>query len=713
MVTPRKIVVKLTLGTLLLAAWPALGQETCADYPELDSCNTTPVGVCDAAAAASFVIDEGNNSWVVLPAQDDPLYPGQCSYEDDTDPFNERRGTAKDDTNNLQCALDFAAARRTEERMQATITLQAGSYCVRDGLVGLDFSGTIQGAGRGKTTLDFDNPALKDENGHLTGEGGFRTIFDVSKSVIAPNGEPVPLQDRVLVYGDEPGKTLARRYYVNGSGALTFANNRFNSRKVIIRDLHFNAGKGTRRFGQTIHGFTNLLARPLSLGSFVADATELGAETHSFGGRSDELFFMGCSRRAGRVYNYNIRQPWYAQETGTDLTALDPDLCVVPLSNPSDFESPVYPRNCGPDTCAPYAYDLETMPSITTRFIRINATARGNTNNGLYYLNGERNLTIDQVVSGDELVSLNQPVALDFTLKESVLRGLSSEFVGSLFDFGETPIVGGRVSINNNVMNRYREGEELYGCGRIWERLSLSDSSFFFSDNTLRGCQGTVVRHARIPFLSGRGIDAGHFASGGTSVPIPGLSRIRVLRNDYRQGPVLPGAEDGVASFFSAIDLLNSAVVAEAVGVPLPTLDVSVRDNIITTANYTGEQIRPFYAVPVSLIGTARARVRDNVVSGANAAAISIGMYPEDYGSYDTGTRVIENNLSGFNVIPCDAHPAYSDPCSTGSARLDEAANAKVWLGPNVSNALVVVPEDAPYAVGDLGAVGSANKIVD
>ena len=319
MFKPRKIAVNLTFGTLVLAVWPALGQETCADYPELDSCNTTPVGVCDAAAAASFVIDEGNNSWVVLPAPDDPLYPGQCSFEGDADPFNERRGTAMDDTNNLQCELDFAAAGRAEAGMQATITLKAGSYCVRDGLVGLDFSGTIAGAGRGKTTLDFDNPALKDENGHLTGEGGLRTIYDVSKSVIAPNGEPIPLQDRVMVYGDEPETTLARRYYTNGSGALTFANNRFNSRKVIIRDLHFNAGKGTRRFGQTIHGFTNLIARPLSLGSFVADATELGAQTQSLGGRSDELFFMGCGVRAWEVNNNNGCLEWLSTSTGLEV----------------------------------------------------------------------------------------------------------------------------------------------------------------------------------------------------------------------------------------------------------------------------------------------------------------------------------------------------------------------------------------------------------
>lgn len=710
MFTSRKTILELTLGSLLFAVWPALGQETCADYPELDSCSTTPVGVCDAAAAASFVIDEGNNHWLVLPADDDPLYPGQCSYEDDTDPFNERRVTGKDDTNNLQCALDFASAGRTEESAQARITLQSGHYCVRKGLVAMDFSGTIHGAGRRMTTVDFDNPALVDENGHLTGEGGFRTQFDVSKSVVDPSGEPIPLLDRVEVAGDVPGTTFDRRYFESSAGGFTFANNRFNSRKVVIQDLHFNAGKGTRSYAQTIHGFSNVSARPLELGSFVVDTTEYGGETHSFGGRSDELFFNGCARRAGGVLSYNNDEPWYDRDTGTDLTAVDPELCVLPLNNPSEMESPVYPRNCGPDSCAPYAYDLDAMPSITTRLVSIKATGRGNMNNGLYYLNGERNWTIDQVISGDQVIRLNQPINFSFTLKDSVLRGLSSEFVGSLFDFGNTPMVNGRVSINDNVMARFREGDEVYGCGRIWERLVLSGTRFFFRDNTVRGCQGAIVRHAEFTYSRGRGIDGASNDANASLMPIPQSSSIFVLRNDYRQGPVMAGAEDRVASFFTAVDFLNNAIIEGVVGFPLPTLAVTVKDNMIATADYKADQIVPFPTVPVSLIGSSAARVINNEISGTNAAAIAVGLYPEDWGSYDNNARVINNGLRDFMVIPCEFSPGFSDPCNTESALSAEAANATVWLGPGVSESRVVVPEDASYLVGDLG---SMNRVVD
>ena len=58
---------KIIAGASVLVALPAVAQETCDQYPELSSCNTTPVGVCDAASTAQYVLDKGDNHWVVLP----------------------------------------------------------------------------------------------------------------------------------------------------------------------------------------------------------------------------------------------------------------------------------------------------------------------------------------------------------------------------------------------------------------------------------------------------------------------------------------------------------------------------------------------------------------------------------------------------------------------------------------------------------------------
>ncbi|MEH6586315.1 MAG: hypothetical protein V7720_07135 [Halioglobus sp.] len=708
----RSIGRKITLGVCLLAAWPALAQETCAEYPELSSCNTNPIGVCDAEAAAQYVIEDGSsNHWVVIAVADDPLYPEQCSYENDSDSMNPRMITAKDDTNNLQCALDFAAAGRTSEDMSAKITLQKGRYCIREQLVGLDFSGTIEGAGKGKTMLDFDNPALKDANGYLTGEGGFEHQWDVTKSVMDPNGDPIDLLDRVEFFGDQAQTTTARRYFDQSSGALMFANNRFDSRKLTIRDLHLNTSKGSRMYTQTIHGYTNVLARPLSMSSFVTDSTVVGGDSLSFGGRSDELYLKGCVVRAQLATNNNGGQPWYKLETGVDLTTLDPELCVVPISDPAEMESPLNPRNCSESSCEPYAYDLTNLPKIDTSFVRIIATARGNMNNGLYYLNTDRNNTIDSAISGDEVLSITQPIQADVLIKDSVLRGLGSVFVGSIIDFGYSPIVDGKIKVQNNQMGIFREDGATYGCGRLWERLSLSDSKLSLAGNTINGCQGALVSHGRTAYFEGRGIDGADNLSGASQQPVPGPSMIVIQNNKYKQGPVMAGVESAVASFFRAADWLNNMNVESLVGQVYPSLEVRIQNNMIATADYSSENINPYWMIPIALEGMVNARIKGNTIEGASATAIAIGQEPEYPGAYDVGTKIINNDLSGFNVVSCDDYPDYTAACSTGSAELDEAANAEIWLGPNTSDTRVVIPDSDSYTVGDLSGEDSGNRV--
>jgi hypothetical protein len=700
-------------AVILLTALPVLGQETCAEHPGLSSCSTNPVGVCDAEAARQYVIENGNNHWLVIPVEHDPLYPGQCSYEDTSDAINTRKITAKDDTNNLQCALDFAAAQRDSEDAKGKITLQKGRYCIRDQLIGLDFSGTIAGAGKGKTIVDFDNPALKDAQGNLTGEGGFEREWDITKSVVSPSGEFIELLDRVEYSDDQPETTTSRRYYNQPSGALVFASNRYNSRNVTIKDLQFNAGKATRAFTQTIHGYTNVLARPLSISSFVTDNTVLGGESLSFGGRSDELYSNGCAWTAEDVYYNNGGQPWYEQETGFDLSTPDSELCVVPINNSTELESPIYPRNCGENSCAPVAYDLSRLPEINTRFIRILATGRGNTNNGLYYLNSERNRTIDSVVSGDEVISITQPVKANLQIKDSVLRGLGSEFVGSIIDFGGSPVVDSKVKIQNNTLSIYRENGETYGCGRLWERLSLSDSTISFHGNNVNGCQGTDVRHAYYTYRNSRGIDGASNLVGASQQPIPGPSKIVIQGNDYKQGPVMAGIESPVVSFFRVRDWLNNINVETAVGAVFPSLTVFIINNAISIADYTSDNAAAWLNAPIVLNGINGAKVRGNTINGSHGVAIAIGQEPEAPGDYDVGARVINNDLSGFSVVPCSPDEGFTDACATGTPELDEAANAKVWLGPNSSDALVIVPESDSYAVGDLSDEESGNRVRD
>ena len=62
------------LAALVMLPVTASAQESCAEYPELSSCVTTAVGVCDAQAAADYVIHQGDNNWLVRPAEEDSLY---------------------------------------------------------------------------------------------------------------------------------------------------------------------------------------------------------------------------------------------------------------------------------------------------------------------------------------------------------------------------------------------------------------------------------------------------------------------------------------------------------------------------------------------------------------------------------------------------------------------------------------------------------------
>jgi len=381
---------------------------------------------------------------------------------------------------------------------------------------------------------------------------------------------------------------------------------------------------------------------------------------------------------------------------------LDPDLCLVPANDPADLESPINPRNCSSATsCAPYAYNLDNLPSLDTRFVRVKATAHGNTNNGIYYLSAERNRSFDIPNFGAEpLSNLTQPIHLNLVLKDSILRGLSSPFVGSLFDFGYTPVVDGKIVIKDNFVGEL-EADETYGCGRIWERISLSGTPLIVQDNKFFGCQGTIIRHSREQFFNGRGVDAGYWFTDSSALPFPSESSIIFRRNVYRQGPVVEGFEDRVSSLFQIIDYLNSQAMEDEAGFPVSTLKFHMTDNTIRTANYAGEELDPYYMIPVSLIGLNDAQIRQNSFRGRSAAAIAIGQ-PRGYGPFDRNSKIVDNDLASFFVTECDTSP-YLSACTGNNAAEEEAATKKIWLGPLTRDLTVISPDPIDASVGDLG----------
>ena len=273
--------------------------------------------------------------------------------------------------------------------------------------------------------------------------------------------------------------------------------------------------------------------------------------------------------------------------------------------------------------------------------------------------------------------------------------------------------MNGRVDITNNIMTTFRENGETYGCGRMWERLQLSGSTFNYSNNTLEGCQGALVRHANYAFFNRRGVDGGNNAVGGSRMPIPEPSDLRLVRNNYTQGPAVRGFEDAVSSFLSLVDWLNNAAVELVAGQPFPTIKVSVIKNTINAADYGTLKIRSFIDTPITLSGSANARVAGNRISGRSGAAIALGQFSEDAGGiFDTGARIIGNRLANFEVIACDDNPALTDVCSTGTVEQREASRGQLWLGPNVSDSKVRLPKKDAGTLGNL-ASSNNNRIID
>ncbi|MEH6592473.1 MAG: hypothetical protein V7746_19565 [Halioglobus sp.] len=675
---------------------------SCEAFPELSSCVTTPVGVCDAAAAADYVLDDGDGNWTVLPTDDDADYPDQCSYNDADDALNPIKATSKDDTNNLQCALDFAASQRESADMTATIQLQKGRYCVRKPLIGLDFSGTISGAGKGTTVLDIDNPVQRNEDGHLNGEGGFRNYWDVVKSVVDPDGNAIDLNERVEFAGDAPAQTKARRYQASGGGAIVLANNRFNERMLTVENLHINVALGTRAYTDTVHGFGSITARPESISSIVSDQHVLGGVSYSLEGRSNELFLRGCAPggRAQSVRFYNGAR-WYKEDTGVDPTTLGPDRCVAPIHDPAVFESPIAPRNCtGPDSCMPFAFNLDNIPVFNTTFNNIKVTARGNTHNGLYYLRPDRNISVDLPISGEQWQVFRQPVMSNLTIKNSVLYGLGSALVGTIMDLDHTPNINGSITVSNNTIAAFKE-DKTYRCGRLWEGLDqLSGVNVIFRDNLLRGCQGGIVEQGRFQ-SNGRGLDQANINSGSSAMPIPARTLFRFRNNRFKQGPFVVGHDQSVTSFFFARDALNNNLIEDIAGVPLPTLTVQIQNNTIEAKPLSPDQISTLWGNPITLLGVANAKIRGNTISGASGAAIAIGtQFNPNVRDYDSGTKIIDNDLSGFTVVACSNNSSLATACSTNTKKQAAAALGQIWLGPNTTGVKVGA---AGASVGDLG----------
>ncbi|MEH6589579.1 MAG: hypothetical protein V7746_04935 [Halioglobus sp.] len=688
-------------------ALPTHAQDTCDDFPQLSSCNTTPVGVCDAAAASGYVIEESENNWLVLPMADDPNYPDACSYVDPGDAINPIKATAKDDTNNLQCALDFSAAGRIAESDSSTITLEKGRYCLRESIIGMDFSGTIRGAGMHKTIIDIDDPVQRDANGYLNGEGGFRQYVDVIKSVVDPQGSAIDLHDTVQSEGDQPGFTKARRYWYGPGAAIELTNNRFDSRALRIQEIHFNVAEGTQGYTDTIHGFSALRGRPDAIRSIVSDSHVLGGHTTSRFGNS-AVYDQGCDfgASAEQQISYNGAS-WYAEDTGVDLEELDPDLCLSPFRDLAEVESPRTPRNCPAlNDCMPFAFDLATMPEFDTTFARVKATARNNTHNGLYYFISDRNHTFDILASEFYPHTFRQPVEATISVVDSVLRGLGSPLVGTLMDFSDTPLLNSTIELRDNTIGEFKEAGQTYACGRLWEGLDqLSGTEVRIRNNEIKGCQGGFIWHGYYQFWNERGLDSGYGPLSASAMPIPKATTIKIYGNDYEQGPIREGRDQSVASFFHASDWLNNNLVEEYVGLALPSLKVQVGGNKIVTTAVDGEDINPYWHTPIVLMGLTNSAIGANVITGAGAAAIAIGLEDGEYLPYDSGTRVVSNDLSGYDVVDCPA--VYEDgsitTCSKETPEQEDAAKAKIWLGPLSTDIKVVRADKNMPSVGDLG----------
>jgi hypothetical protein len=700
----RNVVIAMS-GIVAAASLPCYAQDTCDDFPQLSSCNITPVGVCDAAAASGYVIEEPGNNWLVLPVADDPGYPDACSYADPGDAINPIKATAKDDTNNLQCALDFAAAARTSEEQTSTISLEKGRYCLREALVGLDFSGTIHGAGMHQTTVDIDDPVQRDENGHLNGQGGFRRYTDVVKSVVDPQGNAIDLHDVVTSAGDQAGVTKARRYKDGPDAAIVLANNRFASRQLRIEAIHFNVASGTQGYTDTIHGYAAVANRPDSISSIVSDAHVLGGQTVSQFGNSSE-FDGGCAIDADWELWYNGAS-WYEEDTGVDLEALDPETCLLPIRDQGPLESPRTPRNCPSlGNCMPYAYDLDAMPEFDTTFTRVKATARNNTHNGLYYFISDRNLTFDVPVSEFGQYLFRQPVKASISMTDSVLKGLGSVLVGTIMDFSDTPLINSTIELRNNTIGEFKEAGETYACGRLWEGLDqLSGSEVKIRGNTIKGCQGGMIKQGYYVAAYERGLDSGSGTLGASAMPIPLPTTVKVYGNDYQQGPVRVGRDQPVTSFLYFEDVLNNNLVEEFVGLALPSLQVRVGGNWIKTTPVVSEDIDPYRHSPIIFIGLTNSAVGGNVITGAGPAAITMG--PESWDGRvhfnDSNNRVIWNELSGYEVLDCDFEDEGVTSCGTGSPEQTEAAGARIWLGPHTAGNKVIGAFGTSPDVGDLG----------
>ncbi len=628
--------------------------------PLYNGCETTPVGVCDEEAAASFVTGNGRNRWTVTSSNPEAE---RCSTVDLADKNNPYVVTAQDDTNTLQCALDFGAAGRVSTGLEATIIVEDGRYCIRKALIAIDFSGVIKGSGMDNAVIDIDAPVFRDtppdgkDRGIILSGGLSGKEADVSKNGIRSQS----LWD----------------------AAFSFYDHELDHRHVKFRDLSFNIAEGTMAVASTVHGL-------LSTASGFYESTQaviLDGDRFDGVGTDRSAFILGNCALVPALW------PWpeeYEEDTGVDILALDPLECLVPFQAdiPSDSTKVDEDGNYLGD-------DLDNLPSHSVSLRRIKSDMHGRAHNGVLIALGQRT-----IATPNQTVFLS-PYTGRYLIADSVLLGGNNDAIasdgvgnnGSPYDFGGN-LWDGSIKVVRNYIGRSPNGIGL--CGRWIENVgNKSGTTIRFSHNVIDQCRGAVVFNGL--YASQRGIGVDQLPVANSSKPLPDLAVLTVSYNEYTQDPDDPGLPR--SRFVFIRDLANSELMRDLGLEPRPTIEARIRNNRISVNSPTTGHS---FGAPIFLQGVANSQIVGNVIAGANGAGISIGGTLSGIQYGDSGNQVKRNDLTEFDVVPCE-FPEESY-CNT-------ATDAKIWLGSATHDNLVIStkPDGGTSIVGDLG---TDNKVL-